>query len=81
MRLLCHLTMSWIVSVSTRAMSRAMAPLARIDCALMSSGVNPTWGPMGVVVASSAVVISALRNVDHVVPLKMVARCVSGVAP
>ena len=58
-----------------------MAPPDRVDCALKSSGVNPTWGPMRVVAARSAVVIFELRTVDHVVPLKTAARCVSGVAP
>ena len=58
-----------------------MAPPARIDRALMSSGVNPTWGPMRVVAARSAAVISALRTVDQAAPLKTAARCVSGVAP
>ena len=76
-----HLPTRRIVSVSTRAMRRAMAPPARIDRALTSSGVNPTWGPMVVVAARSVVVISALRTVDQVAPLKTVARCVSGVVP
>ena len=58
-----------------------MAPPARIDSALTSSGVNPTWGPMRVLAARSAVEISALRNVDHVVLLKTAARCVSVLAP
>ena len=57
-----------------------MAPLSCIDCALTSSGVNPTWGPMRVVAARIAAVISALRTVDYVVPLKTAAKCVSGVA-
>ena len=69
------------MSVSTHAMSRAIAPPARIDCALTSSGVNTTWGPLRVVAAHSSVVISALRTVDHVVPLKTAARCMSRVAP
>ena len=58
-----------------------MALLARIDCALTSSGVNPTWDPMRVVATRSAVVISALRTVDQAVTLKTLARCMSGVAP
>ena len=58
-----------------------MAPLAHIDCALTSSGMNPTWGPTRVVAARNAAVISVLRTVDHVVPLKTAARCVYGVAP
>ena len=58
-----------------------MAPPARIERALTSSGVNPTWGPMIVVAAQSAAVISALRTVDHLTPLKTAARCVSRVAP
>ena len=75
-----HLPTRRIVSVSTRAMRRAMAPPACIDRALTSSRVNPTWGPMVVVAARSAVVISALRTVDQVAPLKTAARCGSGVA-
>ena len=58
-----------------------MAPPARIDRALTSSGVNPNWGPMRVVVARSAMVILALQTVDQEAPLKTAARCVSGVAP
>ena len=58
-----------------------MAPSARIDHALTSSGVNPTWGTMRVVAARSAVMISALRTVDQAAPLKTAERCVSGVAP
>ena len=81
MTLLRHIPTRRIVSVSTHAKRRAMAPPARIDRALMSSGVNPTWGHMRVVAARNAAVISALRTVDHVVPLKTAARCVSGVAP
>ena len=75
-----HLPTRRIVSVLTRAMRRAMEPPARIYCALTSSSVNPTWNPMRIVAARSAAVISALQSVDHVVPLKMAARCVSGVA-
>ena len=56
-----------------------MAPLARIERALTCSGVNSTWGPMIVVAARSAVVILALRTVDHLTPLETAARCVSGV--
>ena len=81
MPLLRHLPTRRIVSVLTRAMRRAMAPLACIDRALTSSGVNPTWGPMRVVAARSAMVISALQTVDQAAPLKTAARCVSGVAP
>ena len=81
MTLLRHLTTMRIVSVSTRAMRRAMAPPDRIDCELTSFGVNPTWGPMVVVAVRSAVVISALWTVDQVAPFKTAARCVSGVAP
>ena len=58
-----------------------MAPPARIEHALTSSGVNPTWGPIIVVAERSDAVISELRTVDHLSPLKTVARCVSGVAP
>ena len=58
-----------------------MEPPARIEQALMSDGVNPTWGPMIVVAARSALVISELRNVDHLTLLKTAARCMSGVAP
>ena len=72
-----HIPTRQIVSVSTLAMRRAMAPPARIDRALMSSGVNPTWGTMRVVAARSAAVISALKTVDHVVQLETAARCVS----
>ena len=55
-----------------------MALPSLIDRALASSGANPTWGMMILVAAWSAVVISALRTVDHLSPLKTVARCVSG---
>ena len=55
-----------------------MAPLACIERALTSSGVNPTWGPMVLVAARSAAVISALRTVEHLFPLKTAARCVYG---
>ena len=58
-----------------------MAPLARIKRAMTSSGVNPIWGSMIVVAAQSAVVISALRTVDHLTTFKTAARFVSGVAP
>ena len=58
-----------------------MAPPDCIERVLMSSGVNPTWGPIIVVAARSAAVISALRTVGHLTPLKTAARCVSGVAP
>ena len=75
-----HLPTRWIVSVSTCAMRRGMAPPACIDRALTSSAVNPTWGPMRVVAVRSAAVISALRTVDQSVALKTAARCVSGVA-
>ena len=78
---LSHLPTRRIVSVLTRAMRRAMAPPAHSERALTSSGVNPTWGPMIVVTARSAAVISALRTVDHLTLLKTAARCVSGVAP
>ena len=70
-----------IVSMLTRAIKRAMAPPVRIDRALTSSGVNPTWGPMRLVAARCAVVILVLRTVDQAAPLKTEARCVSGVAP
>ena len=53
-------------------------PLDRIERALTLSGANPTWGPMIVVAARSAAVISELRTVDHLYPLKTAARCVSG---
>ena len=66
------------MSVSTRALRSSMAPPARIKCALTASGVNPTWGPMIVVAARNAAVISALRIVDHLFPLKAAARCVFG---
>ena len=75
-----HLPTRGIVSMLTRAMSRFMTPPARIECSMTFSGVNPTWGPMIVVAARSAAVISALRTVDHLTPLKTVMRCVSGVA-
>ena len=55
-----------------------MAPPARINRALTSSGVNPTLGPMIVVAAWSAEVVSVLRIVDHLFPLKTAARCVFG---
>ena len=42
-----------------------MAAPARIERALTSSGVNPTWGMMIVVAAQSAAVISALLIIDH----------------
>ena len=76
-----HLPTRRIVSVSTRAMRRAMAPPARIDRALTSYGANPTWGPMRVVVARSTAVILELRTVDQTVLLKTAVRWVSGVAP
>ena len=57
-----------------------MAPPACIDSALTSSGVNITWVTMRIVAARSAVMISALWTVDHIVLLKTAARCVSGVA-
>ena len=44
-------------------------PPDRIDRALTSSGVNPTWGPMVAVAVRSALVISALRTMDQVAPL------------
>ena len=55
-----------------------MAPPARTECAMTSSGVKPTCGPMIVVAARSAVVISALRIVDHLFTFKTAARCVFG---
>ena len=58
-----------------------MAPPARIEHVLTSSGVNPTWSPMIVVAAHSSAVILALYIVDHLTPLKTVERSVSGVAP
>ena len=67
--------------VLTRAMRMAIAPPARIERAMTSSGVNPIWSPMIVVAARSAAVISALLTVDHLSPLKNAARCVSGGAP
>ena len=54
-----------------------MAPPARVERALTLSGVNPTWGPMIVVEAWSADMISALRTVDHSLSLKTAAMCVS----
>ena len=78
---LSHLPTRRIVSVSTCTTRRAMAPPARIDRALTSYGVNPTWGPMRVFAACSNAVVSALWTVDHVVPLKTAERCVSGVDP
>ena len=57
-----------------------MAPPARIEHALMSYGVNPTWVPMIVVAARISAVISALRIIDHLFPLKIAARCVFGTA-
>ena len=48
-----------------------MALPSLIDRALASSGANPTWGMMILVAAWSAVVISALRTVDHLSPLKL----------
>ena len=76
-----HLPTRRIVSVLTHAMRRAMAQPTHIDRALTSSGVNPTWVPMSVIAARSAVVISALRTVDQAALLKTAARCVSGLAP
>ena len=55
-----------------------MAPMAHIERVLTLSGMNPTWGPMIVVAARSAAVISALLIVDHLFPLKTAARCVFG---
>ena len=40
--------------------------------------MNPTWGLRIVVAARSAAVISALRIVDHLFPLKTATRCVFG---
>ena len=79
--LLHHLPTRQILSVSSRAMRRVMAPPARIERPLTSYGVNPTWGPMIVVAARISAVNSALHTVDHLTPLKTAARCVSGVAP
>ena len=64
--------------MSMRAMKRAMAPPAHIERVLMSSGMNPTWGPLIVVAAHSAAVISALRIVDDLFTLKTAVRCVFG---
>ena len=58
-----------------------MAPQARIERALASSGVNPTWGPMIVVAARRAAVILALRTMDHLTLSKTAAICVYKVAP
>ena len=58
-----------------------MVPPARIERVLTSYGVNPTWGPMILFAARSAEVISALRNVDNLFPLKTAARCMSEGAP
>ena len=58
-----------------------MAPLARIERALTYSGVKTTWGPMILVAAQSADVISALRTVDRSFPLKAGAKCVLLGAP
>ena len=69
------------MSVLTYAMRRAMAPPARIKRALTYSGVNSTFGTKIVVAARSAAVILALRTPDHLTLLKIVSRCVSGVAP
>ena len=65
-----HLPTRRIMSVLTRAMRMEMAPLARIDRALTSSGVDFTLGLMMVVAAHDAAVISALRTVEHVLLLK-----------
>ena len=62
------------------AMKRSMPPPARIKRVLTSSDVNPTWGLMIVVAAQSAAVISALRIVDKLSPLKTAARCMFGEA-
>ena len=48
------------------------------DRTLTWSSVNPTWGLIIVVAALSAVVVSALRTVDHLSTLETAARCVSG---
>ena len=45
-----------------------MHPLARIEHALMSLGVDITWVLMMVVADWIAVVISALGTVDHHLP-------------
>ena len=66
------------MSLSTLDMRRAMAPPDRIERALTSSDVNPALGPMIVVAAQSAAVISVLWIVDHLFPLKTAARCVFG---
>ena len=76
--LLHHLLTRRIVSVLTRAMRRSMDQPAHIERAMKSSGMNPTWGLMVVVSARIAEVISELRTVYHLFPLKTAARCVSG---
>ena len=58
-------------------MRRAIAPPARIKRALTLSCVKPTWGLMIVVAVRNAEVILELRTVDHLLPLKTAARCVS----
>ena len=65
-----HLPTRRIVSMSMRAMKRAMAPPDRIERVTTSSGVNPTWGTMIVVAAQSAAVIYVLRIVDNLFSLK-----------
>ena len=76
--LLRQLPTRWIVYVLTRSMRRALEQPAHNEHALTSSGVNPTWGLMIVVAARSAAVISALRIVDHLFPLKTALICMFG---
>ena len=47
-----------------------MALLDRIECALMSYGVNLTWGLNILIIALSAAMISVLIIVDQLFPLK-----------
>ena len=58
-----------------------MAPPARIEHELMSSGVKLTWGPIILLVARSADVISAISTLYHSFTLKMASNCVLLGAP
>ena len=57
-------------------MSRDIALPDHIKRGIIYSGMNPTWGPMILVAAQSSDVVSALRTVDHRLPLKTTASCV-----
>ena len=61
---LVHLPNNRIMYVSTRDIRMDISPSARIERALTSDEVNPTWGTSMVIVVCMAVVISDLPVVD-----------------